>query len=97
MLTGTPFSQPCGAFHGRTEELSGSLVSQPVRPQRTDAIAKSKIHRADFISGGRVRGADDVALDDFTKIPAMNDIGNAAVFFNRPDDEFCHQPAVPTD
>src|SRR5260221_11493992 len=81
---GTPFSQPCGVFHGRTEALSGSKVEQPPVLIRINPSARSRSHWAarNFISGSRVRGADLVTFKNFSEFPAGDEVGDQPCFLD---------------
>src|SRR5665213_2601632 len=79
-----PFSQVCGAFHGRTESLSDSVVAQPeiIAASESSALKSSRCATRKFISGSRVRRGDFVAFKNLGQFPARNDVGDAAVFLS---------------
>src|SRR5665213_1929032 len=94
-----PFSQVCGAFHGRTESLSDSVVAQPeiIAASESSAMKSSRCATRKFISGSRVRRGDFVAFKNLAQFPARNDVGDAAVFLNIADDHLGDQLAFAAD
>src|SRR5881628_1603738 len=74
MEDGSPVSQPRGAFQGRDERFSGSVVLQPVRiPASTSRNKRT----ARFISKNNL-----ISFHNLLKLPAWDHVGNARVRVN---------------
>ena len=71
-----PCSQPRGAFHGRAERFSGSVLLQPVT---TAASTSKRSANARFML---LHVEDLIAFHHVTKLPARHNVGNTAVGLN---------------
>src|SRR5258705_8765584 len=86
MEDGKPVSQPRGAFQGREERFSGSVVLQPLRIPASTSRNKSTTR---FILEN-----DLVTFHDFLKLPAWHDVRDARIRVDGGDFYFSDQLAV---
>src|SRR5207237_4554672 len=94
MLLGRPFCQVVGAFQGREDKFSDSVVLQPLAIRIiANKITPNKMARKDtFISVN-----DTVAFHHFCELPAGHNIGNAAFRQDTHNLDFGDEFAVATD